>query len=284
MKNSADALFFARELVHVGYIVSERKQIALMAFEKLHSQFSRRLLATSRSEMGISMKKIILGVCFMAAVFAFSSHSNAKVYHPGFSSTRITKPVYQRIKGKSYRKNKYISLSDLRYLRLRYYDYSGRIRQGEMIVNKRIAKSTVNVFYQLYQIKYPIQRMKLVDEYKADDDKSMRANNTSAFNFRMIGNTNKLSNHALGLAIDINPRINPCVGGAHGIAPANGKLYVQRNKKRCKGKFAANMIHKQDKAYRIFRKNGFKWGGNWKSMKDYQHFEKILDIGTEHVN
>lgn len=228
------------------------------------------------------IKKIGFGVLFLMMILCLAPSTKAKTYRKGFTSSRITKQVEKRITGKSYRKNKYIALSDLRYLRLRYYDYNGQIRSGEMIVNRHIAISTMKVFYELYKIKYPIQRMKLVDEYGADDERSMSANNTSAFNFRMIGNTKMLSNHAFGLAIDINPRINPCVGGAHGIVPSNGKPYVQRKIKLCKGKFAKNMLHKNDQAYLIFKRNGFSWGGNWKSMKDYQHFEKIIKIGTEH--
>ena len=98
--------------------------------------------------------------------------------------------------------------------------------------------------------------MRLIDDYGANDEKSMAANNTSAFNYRVISGTTKLSNHSYGMAIDINPRINPWVKG-NKVSPANGKVYKQKN----------------DTAYKIFKKYGFSWGGEWRSSKDYQHFE-----------
>ena len=115
--------------------------------------------------------------------------------------------------------------------------------------------------------------MCLVDEYDADDEASMAANNTSAFNYRKIANSNKMSKHSQGLAIDINPQINPYIT-SYGIAPKNGKIYKNREVKSCQGKYRNYMIHHGDKVYRIFKKYGFRWGGDWKHSKDYQHFER----------
>ena len=148
----------------------------------------------------------------------------------------------------------------------------GKTRTGKLIVNKKIARRTVKIFSELYKIRYRIQRIKLVDCYHADDNKSMEANNTSAFNYRVVEGTNKLSKHGMGMAIDINPRINPCIRGGK-LEPANGRVYRTRNVKKCKGKYKKYMIHKNDKVYRIFKKYGFSWGGDWKTLKDYQHFE-----------
>ncbi len=202
--------------------------------------------------------------------------ASSKTMYDGFSYSKITKTVKERIKGVSYHKNRYITYKDLRYVTVRYYNYKGKEKTGEMIVNKAIAEDVVNVFYELYKIKYPIRRIELVDKYGADDNQSMRADNTSCFNYREIAGSNgSLSMHGLGLAIDINPRINPCVGGAHGIVPDNGRVYAERNVNKCRGRYRTNMIHKNDKAYKIFKKYGFSWGGNWKSMKDYQHFYKV---------
>lgn len=203
--------------------------------------------------------------------------SSAKtVYKEGFSYGKITKSVKKRINGVSYKKNKYITYDDLRYVRVKYYNYKGKEKEGELIVNRLIAKDITEIFYELYEMQYPIRRIKLVDEYDADDNKSMEADNTSAFNYRIIaGSQNSLSMHALGLAVDINPKINPCVGGAHGIVPPNGKVYAQRKTSECKGRYADNMIHKDDEVYNIFKKHGFSWGGEWDNMKDYQHFYKV---------
>ena len=236
------------------------------------------------------MKKILASaflVCLIVIGASLSAGKTASAkyeYKEGFSYTKLPKSVKKRINGKSYRKNKYINYDDLRYLTITHYNYKGKVKTGEMIVNKAIAKDVLKVFYELYEIEYPIRRMKLVDEYDADDNKSMEADNTSCFNFRIIeGSNNNLSMHALGLAIDLNPKINPCVGGAHGIVPANGKVYAQRDVKKCKGMYADVMIHKNDKVYNIFKKHGFKWGGDWNNMKDYQHFYKMTSKYNENI-
>lgn len=221
----------------------------------------------------------IVGVALFAAsiiCMAKPCYAKTKVrtYKKGFTYQKIDEETAKRIKGKSYKKGAKISLDSLRYLKIRYVDFDGNVQDGEMIVNKKIARRTLKVFYQLYKIKYPIEKMKLVDEYDADDEKSMADNNTSAFNYRKVANSTKLSNHSLGLAIDINPRINPYIT-SYGIAPANSKVYRIREVSKCRGKYSDYMIHRGDKVYKIFRKYGFTWGGDWKHSKDYQHFEAI---------
>lgn len=195
-------------------------------------------------------------------------------YKEGFTYQKLTDEVIERIKGKSYKEDAGIPLGRLRYLRMLYVDFKGNIKSGEMIVNRKIARRTLKVFYRLYQIGYPIQRMRLVDDYGADDEASMAANNTSAFNYRKIAGTEKLSNHSQGLAIDINPKINPYIT-SKGIAPANSRRYKEREVSKCRGKYKDYMIHKGDEVYKIFQKYGFSWGGNWKHAKDYQHFEYV---------
>lgn len=215
-------------------------------------------------------------VLFVASIVFMARPCVAKgkvrTYKKGFTYQKIDDEIADRIKGKSYKKGAKISMDSLRYLRIRYLDFDGNTQEGEMIVNKKIALNTLKVFYQLYKIQYPIGKMKLVDEYDADDEKSMADNNTSAFNYRKVANSEKLSNHSYGLAIDINPRINPYIT-SYGIAPANSKIYREREVSRCRGKYRDYMIHKGDEVYKIFKKYGFSWGGDWKNSKDYQHFE-----------
>ena len=125
----------------------------------------------------------------------------------------------------------------------------------------------VDIFKELYEEKYPIEKIRLIDEYDAIDEKSMEDNNTSAFCYRVIEGTNKLSNHAKGCAIDINPLQNPQV--INGIAyPKKAEQYVDRTLS-MKG-----MIKKGDSIYKAFIKRGWSWGGDWKNP-DYQHFEKL---------
>lgn len=218
---------------------------------------------------------LILIVILTCSDNTVSAAADTARYEDGFSYSEINAKIKKRINGKSYKKNKDISLDDLRYVKVRYYNYKGKIKDGELIVNRLIAQDVVEIFYELYEIKYPIRKIELIDEYKADDNLSMEADNTSCFNYRKIAGSSTLSMHALGLAIDINPKINPCVGGAHGILPSNGRLYKERNVSRCKGKYKDMMIHKNDKVYKIFASHGFSWGGDWTNMKDYQHFYKV---------
>ena len=120
-------------------------------------------------------------------------------------------------------------------------------------------------------MEYPIEKIRLVDEYEADDEQSMADNNSSAFNYRTVEGQEELSKHALGLAIDINPRMNPYVRGDE-FFPKNAAEYLERDVEKCTGVHKDKMIHKNDLAYRIFRRNGFEWGGEWSHAKDYQHF------------
>ena len=197
----------------------------------------------------------------------------ATVYKDGFTYQKLPGRIKKKINGVSFHKNSSITYDDLRYVKVKYYNFNGKVKTGELIVNKKIAKKTVKIFDELFQIKYPIQRIRLVDEYQADDEKSMADNNTSSFNFRTVAGTNRLSKHALGLAIDINPRINPYINSKGVLTPGNGKIYKVRDVKKCKGKYARYMIQKNSQITKIFKKYGFSWGGDWKYSKDYQHFE-----------
>lgn len=199
-------------------------------------------------------------------VLAFTAQASKKV----FTIEKIPEKIWKKINGNSYKKNETIKPSDLRYLTITYYGFDGKSHKGEMIVNKKIAKKTVAVFKELYKEKYPIEKMVLIDEYDADDEDSMKDNNTCAFNYRTIAGTSKLSNHGLGLAIDINPLYNPYVKVKKGktiVSPKEGKKYADR------GVDCEYMIQKNDICVKTFKKYGFSWGGSWNSVKDYQHFE-----------
>ena len=157
-------------------------------------------------------------------------------------------------------------------LQVKYIDFEGKTQQGVMICNKAIAKDLREIFAELYKAKYPIERIRPISEYGNDDERSMQANNTSCYCFRNIEGSTKLSKHAQGLAIDVNPLYNPCVrrkkDGTLLVQPSTGMPYVNRSKK------FKYKITQKDLCYRLFMKHGFKWGGAWRSLKDYQHFEK----------
>lgn len=181
----------------------------------------------------------------------------------------VPQSVKNRMMGKSYKQGCGVSWSELRYVTVLHYDLQGQVKRGELVVNKAIAQDVKEIFQELYRQKYPIESIRLIDEYNADDETSMRANNTSAFCYRPVAGTKTLSKHSLGRAVDINPLYNPCVRLRTGkVQPSNAKQYTNRN-----GKFPCK-ITTSDLAYRLFTQHGFKWGGHWKTVKDYQHFEK----------
>lgn len=188
-----------------------------------------------------------------------------------FSSLEITDEVFNRMYGKSFKTECTTLRSDLRYLQVLHCNEQGETLIGELVCHKDIAEDLLYIFRKLYEAKYPIERMVLIDEYDADDEDSMADNNTSAFNFRYVSGTRKMSRHSTGMAIDINPRYNPYVRWRKGkrmISPDNGKQYADRSKD------FPYKIEKDDLCYRLFKERGFTWGGDWKNSKDYQHFEK----------
>lgn len=192
-----------------------------------------------------------------------------------FLIEHISQDIKDRINGKSYGKDCTVPYEDLRYVRVLYWGFDNQPHEGELIVNKAIAEDIVDIFKELYEHKYPIEKMILVDEYDADDNASMADNNTSAFNFRLIDNgSGKLSKHSYGLAIDINPLYNPYVRTVKGktvVSPENGTEYADRTAD------CPYYIKKDDICYKAFTSRGFVWGGEWKNSKDYQHFEKDID-------
>lgn len=184
-----------------------------------------------------------------------------------FTSSEIPNSILNKMIGNSILDKDKVDIKQLSYLKITYWGFDEKVHVGEMVVNKNVAQEVLDIFKEIYQKKYPIEKIKLIDEYKANDEKSMADNNTSAFCYRTIANTNKPSNHSLGKAIDINPLYNPYIVGSL-ISPANGKKYADRSIVR-KG-----TIKKGDDLYNAFIKRGWTWGGNWSGKKDYQHFEK----------
>lgn len=189
-----------------------------------------------------------------------------------FAAEPISNKVFSRMWKKSYKADCTVPRSQLRYVKTLHYNLKGELCIGEMVCNKAIANDLVDIFRKLYNAKYPIERMVLIDDYDADDEKSMTANNSSCFNYRRATNSKTLSLHSLGRAVDINTLYNPYVkrlkNGKLSVEPAKGRLYINRSKK-----FDYKIDH-NDLVYKLFKQHGFVWGGDWKSVKDYQHFEK----------
>ena len=177
------------------------------------------------------------------------------------------------LKGHSYHKGCPISLNDLRYLTLTYIGFDNKEHTGELIVNKSVANDVVDIFKKLYKIRYPIRRMELVSNYNGSDFASIEADNTSAFNCRFVDGTTKWSNHTYGKAIDINPLENPYVSKSGYTAHKKSKKFVIRKRFNNSAEYKA-LILKNDPIVKFFKNHGWRWGGDWRCCKDYQHFDK----------
>ena len=157
------------------------------------------------------------------------------------------------MQGKSYKADCTLPRENLRYIHVLHVGFDNQVHEGELVVNKDIADDVLEIFKELYESGYQIEKVRLVDEYDADDEAS------------------KISKHGMGMAVDINTLYNPyvkTVDGEQSIEPANAADYVDRSK---------DFLHKidhDDLCYKLFMEHGFEWGGDWKHSKDYQHFEK----------
>lgn len=188
-----------------------------------------------------------------------------------FYVTPIPDSVFTFMQGRSFKADCTVPRDSLRYLICLHMDKNGMTIIGEMVLNKSVADTVLTIFHKLYDAHYPIERMRLIDNWYADDEMAMRDNNSSSFNFRFISHTQRVSKHGLGLAIDINTLYNPyhkfLDDGTEIIEPATGAPYLDRSKD------FDYKIEKDDLCYRLFKEAGFSWGGDWEDRKDYQHFE-----------
>lgn len=205
----------------------------------------------------------------------FNRQSDAQIglvtYADGFTYEPITEEIKSRIAGISYPENCPVSLDDLRYVKVRYIDFDGNTKNGELIVAASVAQDIVEIFKELYDASYPIAKIKLIDDYNGDDEASMEDNNSSAFNYRNIDGQDTISLHSYGTAIDINPYYNPYVRTGFGdrdVLPVNATAYVDRTVD------FPGKITNGDICYNTFISHGWKWGGDWTGTIDYQHFYK----------
>ena len=207
-----------------------------------------------------------------------TSTSEADILDPTYENNKeqfyiseIPDDIFEKMQGKSYKVDCTLPRENLRYIHVLHVGFDNQVHEGELVVNKDIADDVLEIFKELYESGYQIEKVRLVDEYDADDEASMSDNNSSAFNFRFISHTTKISKHGMGMAVDINTLYNPyvkTVDGELSIEPANAVDYVDRSKD-----FSHKIDH-DDLCYKLFTEHGFEWGGDWTHSKDYQHFEK----------
>lgn len=170
--------------------------------------------------------------------------------------------------GVSWRPGCPVPIDDLRIIEMNHWGFDGVVHDGgKLMVHKDVATDVVTAFGELFAVRYPIRRLELIEKYGGSDDASMDADNSSAFNCRPItGDPSRYSIHSYGKAIDINPVENPYVKGEVVLPPA-GAAYLDRDDVR------PGMIVKNDAVEKAFREAKFFWGGDFNSLKDYQHFE-----------
>lgn len=220
----------------------------------------------------------------LIAVNSFAKHPT-HVHHKKISHVAVSTPaqkqdlfksemslvpadIQKRMMGHSWQKNCPVSFDQLAYLKLSYWGFDNKIHQGELIVYQPLAKETVEIFKQLFEIKFPIANMQLPENLPANKE-SIELNNTYAFYCRSSGqNPNKLSRHSYGLAIDINPLYNPEVSSKE-VKPEAGRLYADRHLQH------SGMIREGDAVFNIFLNHGWVWGGYFKQA-NYMHFDKFL--------
>ncbi|MFI6522226.1 M15 family metallopeptidase [Spirillospora sp. NPDC050679] len=167
----------------------------------------------------------------------------------------------------SWRKGCPVAPSGLRMIEMTYWGMDGRTHpDGRLVVNEKAADDLVKVFRTLYDQRYPIRRMEPVDRYKGDDWESIEADNTSAFNCRSATGGSHWSQHAYGLAVDVNPCENPYVSSSGHVDHKDCVKFKDR-KRRDPG-----VIHAGDRTVKAFASIGWGWGGEWSGTKDYQHF------------
>ncbi|MDQ3341281.1 MAG: M15 family metallopeptidase [Myxococcota bacterium] len=152
----------------------------------------------------------------------------------------------------------------LAYVRLSHVTFDGGVADGELVVAVDLAARAVEVFRRLHAMGFPIRSMRLVDDFAASDDRSMAADNSSAFNFRVIAGTNVLSQHALGRAIDINPVENPWRRPDR-IVPEEGRAFADR------AAIRPGMIVRPGPVVAVFDELGWEWGGDWLHAFDDHH-------------
>jgi hypothetical protein len=215
------------------------------------------------------MKAVLIAALVVATALVPTSaeprrHGGAAAFE--FKTKRITGAVRDKITGSSWHEGCPVPRRKLRLIRATHWDFHRDVEWGALIVHRNEKREVIEALRSLFDARFPIRKMNLIDKYGADDHRSMDADNTSAFNCRFVAGTTRWSEHAYGRAIDINPIENPYVTAGGFVSPPAGKPFADRSRD------AKGMIHHGDEAWDAFRDVGWKWGGDWSGTRDYQHF------------
>jgi len=207
--------------------------------------------------------RVFLGATVVSV--AIAGAARAESMQPVFRSTVTPIGESMRDQMTSWHRGCPVGIDALRLVTLTYWGFDGHVHEGQLVLGRRYTDAVIRSLGSLFAARFPIRRMRTIDEYGASDRRSMAADNTSAFNCRRVAGSRSWSEHAYGRAIDINPRENPSVENGQ-VSPPAGAPYADRSRN------AKGMIHAGDVVVRAFAAVGWGWGGNWNSPKDYQHF------------
>jgi hypothetical protein len=210
------------------------------------------------------VSRFLVASCTVGFALLLAATANPAAQPPFYGSAQKIDPGL-RARMTSWHRGCPVAIDDLRLISASYWGFDGRVHEGKLIVVRTQAQPVLRVLRALFAARFPIRRMRLVEAYGSNDDRSMAADNTSGFNCRRVEGSRSWSEHAYGRAIDINPLENPELNGRQ-IMPPAGARYVDRSRS------AMGMIHGGGVVVRAFASIGWHWGGYWHSLKDYQHF------------
>jgi len=220
----------------------------------------RRLIAL------IALVLLLVPAAPSSATVLRSSTALSSSTAPAYRSSVRPLPTWTRrlMRGSSWRPGCPVGFARLRLVRVTYWGFDREARHGNLVVHRSMAHGVARAFGAIYDARFPIRKMKLVDRYGADDKRSMKADNTSAFNCRYRnGVCCTWSMHAYGKAIDIDPVENPELWSG-GISPPNGAAYADRSDRR------RGIIFRRGAVVSALHEIGWRWGGTW-AWPDYQH-------------
>lgn len=190
--------------------------------------------------------------------------TSTTIQNPGFVGA--ISPLDQEMLGHSWHEGCPVGAEDLQLVTFSYWGFDGVSRDGNIVVNSEVSRAVLAVFDSLFDNRYPIESVIPIGDLPVDAEDRPDYNNTSGFHCRVVEGTNRWSDHAYGLAIDLNPLLNPFVGRDGEVWPTGGERYLDR------GLAEPGMIDPAGGVVLAFESIGWEWGGNWQSIKDYHHF------------
>ena len=213
----------------------------------------------------------MLGVAVFPMNVSAQKISAQKVRTPMFVVERLDVTAKKAMTGVSWQPNCPVALADLRRVIVPFVDFENNEKTGAIVVHRDVAQAVGRIFVRLHDAKFPIARIEPIEAFGGDDDRSTMANNTSAFNCRPSFGadglpTKRWSQHAYGHAVDVNPVQNPYVLANGSVTDPAAKKYIDRSIDEPGMALATGPL------VQAFAGEGWKWGGNWHSTKDYQHF------------